>query len=222
MEPAAFTSMADKDHQREPGFSREDPTLTPQNRWRWTVPVILLLVLPIAGIYALRETDGSVPGQQRDGTLRGPEIDQDGDAVGTGGRSPALLPAPGEPDAAVIREIETITGQVDPNPLIGQKVDLFVPIAERANDHTFWVGEKDSRLLVVARRDRRDGQQRQQGTVADHGVAPLEAGATAAISGSIQKLPTAEEMASWNLTDREQREAAAMGVYLRADTVTVQ
>ena len=222
MEPAAFTGMADNDYERESNFSREDPTLTPQNRWRWLLPVVLLIVLPIAGIYALRETDGSVPGPQQEGTLRAPDTIQDRDAVGTGGRAPTLPPALGEPDAAVIREIETITGQVDANPLIGQKVDLHVPIAERANDYAFWVGEKDSRLLVVARRDRRDGQQRQQGTVADHGVAPLEAGRTAAISGSIQKLPKAEEMASWNLTDREQREAAAMGVYVRADTVTVQ
>src|SRR5688572_22458612 len=113
MEPAAFTGMTDKDYERESNFSHEDPTLTPQNRWRWLLPVVLLIVLPIAGIYALRETDGSVPGPQRDGTMRVPEIIQDREAVGTGGRAPTSPPALGEPDAAVIREIETITGQVD-------------------------------------------------------------------------------------------------------------
>ncbi len=214
--------MVDKDFRRDADLKREDPILTPQTRWRWLIPVVLLLVLPIAGAYMLRETDGSVPGPQEDGTLRVPDAIQDREAIGTGGRAPTFPRPVGEPDAGVIRDVETITGLVDANPLIGQRVDLHVPIADRANDYAFWIGENDSRLLVVPRRDRRDGEQRQQGDVADHGVAPLEAGKTAAITGSIQKLPKAEEMYSWNLTDREQQEAASMGVYLRADTVTVQ
>jgi hypothetical protein len=50
----------------------------------------------------------------------------------------------------------------------------------------------------------------------------LEAGTTAAITGSIQKLPIAEEMYSWGLTSQDRSEVAAAGVYLRADTITVQ
>jgi hypothetical protein len=44
----------------------------------------------------------------------------------------------------------------------------------------------------------------------------------AAISGSIQKLPRAEERSSWALTNKDQAEATSMDIYLSADTVTVQ
>jgi len=143
------------------------------------------------------------------------------DSVGTGGRAPTV-PA-GEPDAAAIRDLETITGVNDRNPLVGRKVELHVPVAAGANDYAFWVGGADNRLLVVPQRDRRDSKVRQEGGVTDHGItSPLDAGTIVAISGSLQRLPKPEERYSWQLTDKEQQEAAAMGVYLRADSITAQ
>lgn len=212
MEPAPAGSMT--------GEYFEDPDLTPQNRWRWAAPLMLLVALPIAGFFGLRETDGTAFWPSHNGVLRGVAAQApEAGAVGTSGRSDATTDSS---SPALIRELETITGQVDGHPLVGSKVDLHVPVAAIANDQAFWVGEKDNRFLVVPRRDHRDGAERQLGLVADHGIALLETGKMAAVTGTIQRVPTAEEMYSWGLTAEDRHDAAARGVYLRADTVSVQ
>ena len=48
----------------------------------------------------------------------------------------------------------------------------------------------------------------------------MHAGQQATISGSIQRLPKAEEMSSWQLTRTDAAELADRQFYVRADTVT--
>jgi hypothetical protein len=217
--------MAHKHDDEEPDLNLEDPELTPQNRWRMVVPIGLLVVLPVLSIYALRETTGDSFWPSHNAWMHGTAPPAEG-AVGTSGTAAAPRtvdqPEADAPDSAVIRDIETITGINDGHPLIGRQVELHVPVAGRANDQAFWIGTSDNRVLVVPRRDHRDGRERQEGRIASNGIAPLEAGKMAAISGSIQRLPRAEERFNWELTKQDQREVAANGIYLRADSVTVQ
>jgi len=201
----------------------EDPEVTIEGRWRWLFPLAVLVALPLLGVYALRETEGEAFWPSQNSEMRGVDQQEHG-VIGTSGLAVGV---PGDHvfDSAptgVIHDIDTITGQVDAHPLVGRKVDLHVPVAGSANDQAFWVGEKDNRLLVVPRRDHRDSVERQAGLLADHGIAPLESGKTAAISGSIQRIPNDEEMYSWGLTADDRREVARQGIYLRADTITVQ
>jgi len=138
-------------------------------------------------------------------------------AVGTSGASPAA----GEEDGGqVVREIETITGANDAMTLVGRRVDLHVDVLSRANDHAFWVGSPDNRLLVVLGRDNRNGQKRQAGSPASHGIAPVNGGQTATISGVVQALPKAEDRFNWNLTEQDEDDLRARKVYIRADAVS--
>src|SRR3954470_15315951 len=188
---------------------------------RWVVLVLLVVAVAAAGTYALRETNRDEARPARNAMINGLPSGGEQDAVGTSGTAHGT-PVRTESSRSVIRELETITGLVDRRPLIGRKVDLHVPVAASANDQAFWIGEKDNRVLVVPRRDHRDSVKRQAGLVADNGIARLEAGTTAAITGSIQELPIAEEMYSWGLNSEDRSGLAAAGVYLGADTITVQ
>ncbi len=132
---------------------------------------------------------------------------------GDGGQ-PAVVP-PG-----VIQELETITGSVDGQQLVGRRVDLHVTVRDIANDVAFWVGEGDNRVLVVIRRDNRDGHKQQIGRPASHGISTVHAGQQASISGSVQRLPKPEEMSSWSLTQDEAAEVMDRKLFIRADTVT--
>jgi len=147
-----------------------------------------------------------------------PTVGESG-ATGTAGRdrSPAEAMA-----VYSINEAERIIGLADRRQLIGKKVDLHVPVMSIANDQAFWIGDKDHRLLVVPSRDNRDGAQRQSGVLSGNNIASVQPGQMAAISGTIQPLPIAEEAYSWGLTTLDREEVAASGVYLRADTITAQ
>jgi hypothetical protein len=109
---------------------------------------------------------------------------------------------------------------VDGHELVGRRVDLHVTVSDIANDVAFWVGEKDNRVLVVMARDNRDGARRQSGGVASHGIVPVHRGQQAAISGTVQRLPKAEEMFSWGLTNNEAAQLEGRPIYIRADRVT--
>jgi hypothetical protein len=191
---------------------------------KWWIPVLLFAAIATVGVRQLREIDraGYRPG--RTGTLLGGAQGRVSDAVGTSGRADttAAHDSMAADPPALIRELETITGQVDGRALVGRHVDLHVPVAARANDQAFWVGEKDNRLLIVPERDHRDSEERQMGLIASHGIGALEQGKQAAVSGSIQKLPPAEEMFGWGLTHDDLREAAERGVYVRADRMSIE
>lgn len=109
------------------------------------------------------------------------------DAIGTTGHSMADA----EDSPGTLHDLETATGAVDQNELIGRRVDFHVKVANLASDTSFWVGSKDNRLLVVLGHDnRRD--------------ALMTAGQTARITGTIEGLPKP-------LNDQK--------VYIRADNV---
>jgi hypothetical protein len=217
MEPATAERMIDEFGYEEPDANPEDPNLTPQGRWRMVLPVGLLVVLPLLGIYGLRETVGDSFWPSHNAWMHGTAPSSG--AVGTSG---AATETSDKTNAEVIRDVETITGLSEGHPLVGRHVELHVPIAGQANDQAFWIGSNDNRVLVVPNRDRRDGAERQEGLLAGNAIDPLQAGDTAIISGSIQKLPQAEGRFNWGLTKRDEQEVAVSGVYLRADTVTVQ
>jgi hypothetical protein len=130
-----------------------------------------------------------------------------------GGGPPAIVPP------TVIQELDTITGSVDGQQLIGRRVDLHVTVHSVPNEVAFWIGGKDNRLLVVGR-DNRDRKQRQLGLPPRHDISPVHAGQQATISGSVQRVPKAEEMYSWRLTEPDYAELLDRKMYIRADTVT--
>ena len=197
----------------------EDPEMTIESRWRWVLPVLLMIALPAGAILALHETSRDNREPLLNSMQTGVPTVGEAGAVGTAGRDRSAAEAM---LVYSIHEVETITGLVDRRPLIGRKVELHVPVAAIANDQAFWVGEKDNRLLVVPTRDHRDPVERQAGLITGNGIAPLESGSTAVISGTIQPMPIAEQVSSWGLTTQDREELAARGVYVRADRVSVQ
>jgi hypothetical protein len=147
------------------------------------------------------------------------------DVVGTTGEArPAGTENNSGPAAvvppAIIQELGTITGSVDGHELIGRRVDLHVTVQDVANDVAFWAGEGDNRVLVVMGRDDRTGAERQRGLPSSSGVARLAAGEQAAVSGTVQRLPRAEEMHSWQLSRADAQELLDRRIYVRADSVT--
>jgi hypothetical protein len=140
-----------------------------------------------------------------------------------GRKDPATVGTTGAHDeavgdnATVLREIETITGATNPRSLVGRRVDLHVDVQEHANDHAFWVGSPDNRVLVVWGRDNRDGLERQAGL--PDSSDPLRKAQRAAISGVIQPIPRSEHRYSWDLTEDDQRELDDRKIYIRADSV---
>jgi hypothetical protein len=208
----------DEDKDFGPEFY-EDPEQTIESHWRWALPILLMVALPVAAFYFLHETSRNTPAPLLQTMLNGlPTVGERG-ATGTAGRDRSAA----ESTAVYsIREVESITGLGDRQQLVGRKVELRVPVLGIANDEAFWIGERDNRILVVPDRDHRDSAQRQAGLVSTNDIAPLEADTVAVISGTIQRLPIAEETFSWGLTTRDREEVAASGIYLRAETVSVQ
>ena len=190
------------------GYSRE----VRSHRGKWIV-LLLVLVAVTSSIYWLRETDSNRDLNRRSGQLE--PRNGEPDSRGTSGSSWPSAAA----DAAELAQLQAITGAGDPSQLIGRHVSLQVPVAERANDIAFWVGSLDQRVLVAVRRDRRDGVQRNGGTVAGHGIGELRPGQQISIEGTIQKVPEAEDMYSWELTARDVKELGKRGVYIRADSI---
>jgi hypothetical protein len=106
-------------------------------------------------------------------------------AVGTTGHATA---GP-EDSPATLHDLETATGAVDQNELIGRRVDFHVTVADLADSTSFWVGNKDNRMLVVLGPD---------------AVLSVKAGQMARITGAIEAL---------------QKPQNDQKVYIRADNV---
>jgi hypothetical protein len=121
---------------------------------------------------------------------------------------------------AIIQELDTITGSVGGQELVGRRVDLHVTVHSVPNEVVFWIGGKDNRVLVALGRDNRDGRGRQHGLSPRHGILTVHAGQQATISGSLQRLPKAEEIYGWRLTEPDYAELLDRKMYIRADTVT--
>jgi hypothetical protein len=186
--------------------------------WRWIVAFGLVCVLG-ALPWWLRET-----GTNRNLTPAGINVRAGtattAGAVGTSGLVSDVREA--AVDSGIIRELETLTGSFDGHELVGRRISLALSVQEQANDNAFWIGSGKNRVLVVMHRDRRDDAQRQEGAVAPNGIAPWHHGQTATIIGTIQRIPSSEEMASWGLTTRDKMELAGRPIYIRADTVRAE
>jgi len=116
--------------------------------------------------------------------------------VGTAGRERADEP---DESPATLHDLETVTGTVDPHELIGQRVDFHVHVADINNDTSFWVGNKDNRMLVV------------HGVPFSTDVTPEAPGQMVRITGTIEGIPNAEASA---FEDQK--------VYIRAEHVTTE
>ena len=143
-------------------------------------------------------------------------------SIGTSGQQGGANSENSGPGLVTIRELETITGTNDGHELVGRRVDLHVPVQQHINDVAFWVGPSDNRLLVVLARDNRDGETRQRGEPASTGLHQVQPGQQAAVSGTIERVPHAEAMYSWGLTNTDRRELMDRPIYVRADRVTSQ
>ena len=125
--------------------------------------------------------------------------------VGTAGREAVDDP---EESAATLHDLETVTGTVDPHELVGRTVDFHVKVADINNDTSFWVSNKDNRMLVV-----------RYGTLSPSDINPV-AGQMVRISGTIENIPDAEARSRWGLSDSQRWSLNDQQVYIRARHVT--
>ena len=114
--------------------------------------------------------------------------------VGTAGHAGANEP---DESPATLHDLETLTGTVDPHELIGQRVDFHVKVADINNYTSFWVGNKDNRMLVV------------RSAASPNDIKPAAQGQMVRITGTIEGIPNAEARA---FEDQK--------VYIRAEHVT--
>ena len=133
-----------------------------------------------------------------------------GDVPGTGNSGPAATP--------LTDPLEAIAGPAKVQDLVGRRVELQVQIGQHINDVAFWTRFGDERLLVVLGRDMRDTRRRQAGETAASGLVP-DSGA-AILSGRIERVPHAEAMQSWGLTNPDREELLERPVYLRIDRIS--
>ena len=195
----------------------EDPEQTIESRGRWVLPILLAVILPAAATVYLHETSRNSREPLLQAMLNGMPTARESGAIGTTGRDRSVA------ESLVVYSIHEIEGApTDRQALIGRKVELHMPVGDIANDQAFWVGDNDTRILVVPSRDHRDIVERQAGLIAGNNIAPLETGKTAVISGTIERMPMIEQTYSWGLSTADREELAARGVYLRADSVTVE
>jgi hypothetical protein len=114
------------------------------------------------------------------------------------------------PALATIGGLESILGAGNGSDLLGRRLQVRVPIHQHINDVAFWVGSGDDALLVVLTRDTRNGVERAHGDPGD--VRPVGD----VITGTIERLPHAEAMFSWGLTNADVARLNERPVYLRA------
>jgi hypothetical protein len=127
---------------------------------------------------------------------------------------PAVVPP------AALQSFAALSRAGNPEDLVGRRVELQITAHDIANDIAFWVGEGPDRMLAVTGRDTRDERQRQTGAPSDHRIQPVRAGERVTISGTVQRLPHAEAMYSWGLSNQDAAALREKYVYLRIDRVT--
>jgi hypothetical protein len=199
-----------------------DPYVVRRPRRGLVVVACAMTLVVLAMVWAYQRDAGET---ERFGRPPGsPAPEMTGGSVGTSGTEEPAVEGDSGPAAvvppAIIQELDTITGSVDGQQLIGRRVDLHVMVQAVPNDVAFWVGERGNRVLVVLGRDDRTGAERQRGQPSHHNIAPVHPGQQAAISGSVQRLPKAEDMHSWRLTEGDLAELLDRKLYIRADSVT--
>ena len=225
-----------EDENTEDNF--DDIAFMPRRHWILPLGAICVGVAVLAGLmWALSETNANTnltfQGNRRATDIRGraatplreSSYNDPASPVGTSGV--LTTPAAGKPAATSaaaepIADLTAILGTDNPRTLVGRRVEMTVPVVQ---DHTltkFWIGSQDDRLLVVMGRDTRDGAERQASVPPEHAIVPVHRGQQAVVSGIVERVPRAEERASWDLTAAQTRELERRGVYIRADKVSAQ
>jgi hypothetical protein len=125
-----------------------------------------------------------------------------------------------EDSPATLHDLETVTGSTDPHELIGRRVDFHLRAEDINNDASFWVGNKDNRMLVVLGPDNRRNAQRDRGAPSPNDIKPAGPGQMVHITGTIEGVPNEEARYSWGLKDSQRRALKDQKVYIRADRVT--
>ena len=127
-----------------------------------------------------------------------------------------------EDSPATLHDLETVTGATDPHELIGGRVDFHLNVADSINYTSFWVGNKDNRMLVVLGRDNRSNAQRgpHRGAPSPDDIKPAAPGQMVHITGTIEGVPNGEARYSWGLTDSQRLALKDQKVYIRAEHVT--
>lgn len=150
------------------------------------------------------------------------EQSPEGGALGTsGGAAPGADNTAGPPAVSpppVVQDAQAaLTGDDEWQDLVGREITLTIPMGPHVNDVAFWTEDGGPPLLVVLARDRRDGATRQRG---EPNAADLSSTAgQAAISGTVQRLPHAEAMYSWRLTNHDAAELSRRPIYLHVTEV---
>lgn len=191
---------------------------------RMTKLVSAVAVLAVAGILTVvtlhERSDAREPG-----------------AVGTSGTTTATAAVPdtGIVPSGLLRQVPSFNPQphgvapattVEAVPALkeGEHVEVRVALDSRASNAngfgTLWVGTPDQRVLVVLPRDTRNELRRLEGEPASQPIQQVEPGRTVTISGTVYRVPRAEQMHTWGLTTDERRILAEHPFYIRADSVT--
>ncbi len=122
--------------------------------------------------------------------------------------------------AAILHDLETMTGAVDEHELIGRRVDFHEKVVGVGASGAFWIGTGDNRELVVAGRDTRTGDRGDGGDASTTAVMPVAGGQMVHVTGTIEPVPYAETRSSWRVSDTRHGALDDVKVYIRADSVT--
>jgi hypothetical protein len=109
----------------------------------------------------------------------------------------------------------------DAEQLIGRTVDIRVPV-ERATGVAFWAGSGDDQLLVVMGRDTRSGPVRQKGEPSTSNLQTPDGVQQVTLSGRIERVPHAEGLFSWRLTNHDRARLAERPIYLRVTRMSIE
>lgn len=212
----------------------DDIAFMPRRHWFLPLAAVCTAVVVLGGaMWALAETNTSknltFQGNRRAtdirpraaNPLRESFYKDPASPVGTSGVSAGTASESGTTRDAAIQDLRAILGTDDPRSLAGRPVEITVPALREQNLTTFWIGSADDRLLVVLNRDTRNGGERQASKAPEHGIATGAHG-QAVVSGTVERVPSSEQRANWDLTAAQTRELERRGVYIRADKVSTE
>ncbi len=126
MKPAPLAGMnkdyIDEDKDFGPEFY-EDPEQTIESRGRWVLPILLMVILPVAAIFFLHETSRNSREPLMQAMLNGMPTVRESGAIGTTGRDRSVA------ESLVVYSLHEIEGiSAGSQALVGRKVELRMPV----------------------------------------------------------------------------------------------
>ena len=180
------------------------------------LPAVLIAVLySLPDTHEQRQQAGVSVGQTHEGDGQGAPIGTGGDAatIDHGNAGPPAI----SPSTAGLDLLRLGNGPGSWRDAIGQQMAVPAGAASHVNDIAYWVGEGDNRLLVVLSRDRTDRfeQPRTQSADASPAAGP------GMVTGTLRRLPHAEAMFSWGLTNADAAALRERPIYLHVSADAV-